>query len=212
MMKRLILVLWLLLSIYPVFAQDGDIPARGNRLFVDDFTTYVNRWDRLHTAKFTVDYRNFAYEMAIRSPGVDVWATPDIEIDLLDRYVIQVTATIDPSSALDSFFGILLNFQDEDNFYVFGATHAGVYELWHRQNGEWLPPLVSGEFTPSSVYQLHVQDDYGTFEVRINDSPLLLVTDTDLSGGKFGLYGRAGHGTLLVAFDDYLVHDLDRTA
>ncbi len=203
------LSLLILVSVTPTTAQDDGIPPRGNRLFVDDFTTYVNRWDRLQSGKFTVDYVDFAYQFQMRSPGVDVWAMPKTVL-APDRYVIDVTAEVGPDSAPESFFGLMLNYQDEASFYVFGIKPTGEFEVRLRLDDEWVDtPLIRGQAPPANSYRLHVENDRGVMEVTVDDYPPVSFSSTELGGGQFGLYAQAGRGALLVTFDNYLVHDVD---
>lgn len=203
MMSRLIVLLVALLTVTAPVTAQGDTPPTGNRLFFDDFSTLVHNWDRVKTAKSQVDYIEFAYHFSIRSPGIEVWSMPRTTLDL-ERYVIQVSATV--MSESDGIFGLLLNYQDDDNFLVVGITENEV-EVRRRVDGEW-ETLESVEVEPADSYQLWVQNDQGALEIRVNDSETLASTQHDLSGGSFGLYAQAGRGTIHVAFDDYLVHDL----
>ncbi len=211
-MTRKFAVFLLLLSIWtvPVMAQGGDDPAYGNRLFVDDFTTFVNNWDRAKSAKLTVDYADFSYQFDIRSPGVSFWSMPRNEMEL-DQYIIEVTATVNPTSAPDGVFGVMFNQHDASNFYVLVINAAGDYAVRLWMNGQWAAtPLVSEQAEPSEAYRLQVQNDQGTFQVSVNDSPPAAFAATELAGGAFGLYAEAGHGGLFVTFDDYVVYDLPR--
>ncbi len=206
-MSRLAILTLLLLIIAIPFAsaQDDDgSSATGNRLFFDDFSTLVNGWDRLKTAKLLVDYVDFNYQFLIRSPGVDVWSAPQTTIEL-DHYVVDVDAEI--LSESDGSFGLLLNYQNEDNFLVVVVTSTGDVEARARTEGEW-EVLTTDEIETAETYHLQVINDYGDFEIIINDTPSINFNQPDLFGGSFGLYVQAGHGTIHVAFDNYLVHDL----
>lgn len=190
-------------------AQDGGTANNGNRLFVDDFTTYVNRWDRVISAKYSIDYADFGYQFSIRSPGVEVWAKPISEL-YLDRYAIEVTALADATNSEDGFWGLLINYQDDDNFYVFGIDGIGHYEMRLRKDGQWnIDALASGTVVAAAEYHLRVEDDGGDFSISINAEAAVVFNNIDLNGGAFGLYAQAGHGPLLVSFDDYVVHDLE---
>ena len=203
------ILLVLLVTQLPVYAQGGDdFPERGNRLFLEDFTTLVNRWDRLQTAKYSADYKDFAYQFDVRSPGIAVWSLPRTEFDL-DRYHIEVNAEITEDSAEDSFVGLIINYQDEDNFYVFGVNPTGTFEMRWWDDGAWADEaLVEGEFDVTDTILIHIEDNEGVYEVGINGTRLASVESGDLSGGRFGLFAQAGHGILQVSFDDYTVYDI----
>lgn len=202
------LVLILLLPYVGVEAQTGDDEVRyGNRLFVDDFTTYVNGWERVQTAKYRLEYVDFAYQFDIRSPGVRAWSGPKYNFDL-NHYAIEVTASIDPESAADSFSGLMLNYQDNENFYVFGIDSDGNYEVRLRLDGKWEEVvLVGGQVELADAYHLSVKHADGEFSISVNGETELLFSDYRLSGGAFGLYAQAGYGQVLVSFDDYLVRN-----
>ncbi|MCQ3931522.1 MAG: hypothetical protein DPW16_13775 [Chloroflexi bacterium] len=201
----LLSVIIFVMSLLPtVYAQDG------NRLFSDDFSTYANVWKTQDTADFTADYDQdaLAFFMDIRTAEQEVWSTPRSSLDL-SAYVIEVTAVLDATSAADSMAGLLVNYVDEDNFYVFILRASGYYEVRLRLDGEWLDrPLVFGKAPQSDNYRLSVQNQNGVFELGLNGEPLVPFVNTELSGGKFGLYAQSGDGSMLVRFDDYLVRDL----
>lgn len=207
MRKRITLltvIVFLINFLTIAYAQDG------NRLFSDDFSTYANVWETQDTPDYTADYDqdNLAFFMDIRTTEQEVWSTPRSSLDLT-AYVIEVTAVIDATSAADSMAGLLVNYVDEDNFYVFILRASGYYEVWLRLDGEWLDrPLVFGKATQADSYRLSVQNQNGVFELGLNGEPLVPFVNTELSSGKFGLYAQSGDGPMLVRFDDYLVRDL----
>ena len=185
-------------------AQDG------NRLFLDDFSTYANVWETQATPDFTADYDQdtLAFLIDIKTAQQEVWSTPRSSLDLA-AYVIEVTAVIDATSAADSMVGLLLNYVDEDNFYVFVLRSSGYYEVRLRLDGEWLDkPLVFGKALQAESYRLSVQNQNGVFELGLNGVLLVPFVNTELSGGKFGLYAQSGDSPVIVRFDDYLVRDL----
>ncbi|KAB2866482.1 MAG: hypothetical protein F9K46_02230 [Anaerolineae bacterium] len=207
MIKRftlLTMVVFLIILLPTVYAQDG------NRLFSDDFSTYANTWETPNTPDYTADYDqdNLAFFMDIRTAEQEVWSTPRSSLDLT-AYVIEVTAVIDATSTADSMAGLLVNYVDEDNFYVFIIRASGYYEVRLRLDGEWLDrPLVFGKAAQADSYRLSVQSHNGVFELGLNGEPVVPFVNTELSGGKFGLYAQSGDGSMFVRFDDYLVRDL----
>lgn len=207
MIKRILLIM---MTIELLGVTSGTYAQDGNRLFSDDFSTYANVWETQSTPDFTVDYDqdNLAFFMEIQTAQHEVWSTPRSFLDL-DAYVIEVTAIMEASSAADSMFGLLLNYVDEDNFYVFIVRASGYYEVHLRLDGAWYPkPLVFGKALQADSYRLSVQNQNGVFELGLNDEPLVPFVNMDVSGGIFGLYARSGDGPMLVRFDDYLVRDL----
>lgn len=207
MVKRIPIIVVIILiwgRVSNTFAQDG------NRLFSDDFSTYANVWETQDTPDWMVDYDqdNLAFLMDIKTAHQEVWSTPRSFLDLT-AYVIEVTAVVDETSSSDSMFGLLVNYVDEDNFYVFILRASGYYEVRLRLDGAWLDkPLVFGKAPQADSYRLSVQDQEGIFELGLNDEPLVPFVNTELSGGKFGLYAQSGDGPLVIRFDDYLVRDL----
>lgn len=193
------------MSLLPTaYAQDG------NRLFSDDFSTYANVWETPNTPDYTADYDqdNLAFFMDIRTAEQEVWSTPRSSLDLT-AYVIEVTTVIDTTSTTESMAGLVVNYVDEDNFYVFILRASGYYEVRLQLDGGWLDkPLVFGKATQADSYRLSVQSQNGVFELGLNGESLVPFVNTELSGGKFGLYAQSGDGSMLVRFDDYLVRDL----
>ncbi len=203
------ILVMLVIHLAPVSAQGGDdFSSHGNRLFTEDFTTFVNRWDRLVSAKSSADYKNFVYQMDIRSPGIEIWSLPQTDFDL-DRYYIEVNANIMLGSADDSFMGIIVNYQNENNFYVFGITPAGTFEMRWWVDGEWSEEILAeGTFEISDNTLLQIKDNEGVFDIGINGEQLATFESDNLGSGQFGLFAQAGHGILQVSFDDYTVYDI----
>ncbi len=180
---------------------------QGNILFQDDFSTYSRRWRVEETAKTLVEYRDEALSLSVFAPGVSVWSVPDFEMDTT-TYEIEVTADFRNGND-DSSFGLVLNYADDDQFYIFALTPNGTWRFEQRDGAEWIDltpldtePIEMAAF-PVSLhatvidyrYTFWVDEQYAG-EIQLQDSP---------KSNQFGVITLTQKGYSDVTFDDMLV-------
>jgi hypothetical protein len=193
--------------------QNQDVPAtptpRGVVLFSDDFATYSGRWQEKSSPKASAAYGESALSLRVVSPGVAVWSVPDFDTALHD-YRAEVLVDFRDGSP-DSLFGLVLDYQDDENFYALMTTSQGEWQFARRQNDEWIdltpPDAVPLEReTGESVIRLRADVIGGTVTFFVDEQAAGRVTvEDDLSGAVFGLIARAGRGYVDVSFDDFVV-------
>ncbi|RPI96498.1 MAG: hypothetical protein EHM39_10830 [Chloroflexi bacterium] len=195
-------------------AQAGDAtitptPTPGVILFEDDFATYSGRWTLTETAKASVTYDAETLNLRVVSPGVFVWSVPDFDTPLRD-YRLDVMADIREGSA-DSVFGFVVDYQDDEHYYVLLTTTQGDWQVLRRYEGEWInltpadaEPVQRGENDSPVMLRVDVIGDSVTLFVDDQEAGRVALEDGQ-SGAVFGLVARAGRGYVDVSFDDFRV-------
>ena len=197
-------------------AQTGTPTPRGNLLFEDDFATYSNRWRESDSPKARVAYQTFALTMRVVSPGVSVWSVPDFDAPLGD-YSVQVVADFHEGSP-DSWFGLIVAYEDDENFCTLMVNLAGDWRFLRHQSSEWID-LTPADAMPvtrasrSPVVRLRV-DVIGDTLTLYEDDRLIgeAAVDKASSGGVFGLIARAGRGYIDVSFDNVVVTSIGKAS
>ena len=179
----------------------------GNILLQDDFRTRINRWSLTRTAKLTVDYSDGQLQMKIISPGNRIWSIPDTASQM-SRYHLRVNVGILESSE-DSAVGVIFNYQNDENFYLFEIEKQGNYDVQIIEDGE-MHTLIEGSIEAARDYLFDMEVVDGEFTFSINDTELPVFEDDTFTKGVFGLFSRAGHGAIHAAFDDLLVVDIQQ--
>jgi len=205
MMNVLLVLVFTLASL--LTGQPGQPTQRdGNILLNDDFATRAYRWSLAKTAKLSVDYVDESLHLDIASPGQAVWSVPDTSLDLTD-YHLTVSAEILESTQRGT-VGVVFNYQDDDNHYLFEVTRTGDYTVSLLERGQ-KSTLLEGHIDGAATYHIDLIAQESAFTIKINDAdePIILRDET-IKSGIVGLYGRAGRGPLHVAFDDFLLVDV----
>lgn len=180
-------------------------------LFRDSFDTYSNRWTRIESYKASVDYRDFALNLQVVSPGVSVWSVPDFALPL-KFYTLLASVTFNQGSP-DALFGFVLDYVDEGNFLALAVAINGTWQAGRYTDGVWqgltpadADPIPGMESIKTVVLGVRVEADRLT--LLVEGAPAAVVPlDTALSGSVFGVIAYAGRGFVDVSFDDVLVVD-----
>jgi len=223
MMKRgliagvALLAVWsLLLVLSPVHAgQVSSVtptptgtPLPENVLFHDDFSTYSGRWTTQTSPKASAEIEDGTLNLRVVSPGVSVWSVPDFDEEM-DQYRIQVTVQVNEGSA-DSFFGLVLQYQNENRFYALIVSPAGDWLFLQRDHDSWVdrtPTHVTPlELEADQPYEIEVECRDQTFTLMVNGLLAAEVPTEDVPfGNGFGLIAQAGKGYIDASFDDMIV-------
>jgi hypothetical protein len=190
-------------------------PADDADLFRDDFETYSNRWTQHESPKASVKYDEGALHARIVSPGVAVWSVPDFEVPLQDYRVEVDVQFLDGS--IDSQFGFVLDYVDDDDFYALIATLDGGWLFMQQDSGEWVDLTDDQDETfetvevesGAPVIRLAAEIIDGSLKLYLDDQLLGSMVAESLSDGMFGLFARAGKGYTDVVFDNIVVTDIE---
>ena len=106
-------------------------------------------------------------------------------------------------------FGLVLDYENEDNFYAILIAPDGHWLFLRRDRLDWidLTPEEAESFEwKSDTLRLAVDATTDSLALWVDDLPVADVTlDGELSGELFGLVTLAGNGYIDVLFDDVLV-------
>src|SRR5690606_9988419 len=103
------------------------------------------------------------------------------------NYYLEADATIS-SSTESAEYGIIFNYQDSQNFYLFAVNNASRYSVWQLANNSWevvsdwadSPVLLSGEGNTNRLGLL-VQDT--TIILSANDEVLAELDNSEAASG-----------------------------
>ena len=218
MFNSLLLILLVVLSVPVVQAQDGGrgdkgTPQLGNRLFGDDFATFVNRWETAETSAYTIAYETQGLHVELLEAEAEILTQPSSPL-LIENFLMSTSIEFLAESSPDALAGIAFGYQNPNNYYVFAVRATGHYEVRLKQAGEWTNmPLVRGYYpdlatADDAVITLTILYDAGYFELSINATPLVPFFNDELTAGEFGLYAFAPTEAAHIVFDDFSVFDL----
>jgi len=113
----------------------------------------------------------------------------------------------------DNWHMVPCRLQDNDNYYDFGISADGYYDIVKFVNADKIA-LVSPTYTPhinqgvDAVNLIHIECIGSSLSLSVNGHELANVTDTAFSGGDIALSASALGGTFTeVAFDNIVVRE-----
>ena len=161
------LVLAALACALPGASSDG-------ALFKDDFSRDSSGWgEDTSSVEGTRAYKDGQYVFAINEGGWIFWAVPEEKFD--KPIHIEVTAT-NPGEATDPGFGIICNYQDDDNFHMLGIDPDGLYAIGIKENGTYRILSSEDEFWSESQ-DLAINADSYRMGANCDGENLVLVVD-----------------------------------
>ena len=112
--------------------KPAERPASRERLALeDDFSR--ERWDIYHDSDHRKGYENEQYFIAVESKDFSFWS---IAGATFEDFVLEVeTSQVDGPDNND--YGVILRYQNDDNFYSFEISGDGYYTFGKLVNGEF---------------------------------------------------------------------------
>lgn len=109
---------------------------------------------------------------------------------------ISLEGVLEEQSASNSAYGIIFNYQDDDNYNVFAVDGVGRYSIWVREAGTWRELRRGGEnWSPNEAIRpkgepnmLTIRTYFGTFQGIVNDTVVVEVADMTFREGRIGIY------------------------
>ncbi|MBX3052908.1 MAG: hypothetical protein KF753_15590 [Caldilineaceae bacterium] len=200
---------WLLLrTTQPNFSLLGTGRVDESILLRDDFMQPVlGLAPEVVTADWSMGYVGDLYQILIEQPGVLAWTTLG-QIDLgAYRYdsSLMLTGSSDDSSAW-GYAGLIIRYQNDQNFYLFVVDGRGKYQVQAQENGNWrtLQPWTDSPrlTTIGGENLLAVEDDGRQLRFYAGSELLFAVDDLRLPVGDVGLLaGSRSQGTAQVLYD-----------
>lgn len=198
---------WLLRAAAPgatMTATGGDSAT----LLRDDFVQPVlGLAPEVVTGDWSMGYVGDLYQIRIDQPGVLAWTTLG-QIDLgAYRYdsSLMLTGSSGDSSAW-GYAGLIVRYQNDQNFYLFVVDGRGKYQVQAQENGSWrtLQPWSDSPLlaTVGGENLLAVEDDGQALRFFVGSELLFSADDLRLPVGDVGLLaGSRSQGTARVLYD-----------
>jgi serine/threonine-protein kinase len=181
-------------------------------VYRDDFGNAATGWDDGQANNGQVGYRSGAYAIEVLEQNWLIWGVAnagplaDVRITVEARNVGQ---------AQDSAFGVVCNYQDEDNYYQLGMGPDGYYAIVRTLDGEstvltndennWI--LSDAIALNAEQYTIEATCGAGgRLSLAVDGVEIASVTDDALTEGDVGLFARTFEQTPAeVRFDDFVV-------
>jgi hypothetical protein len=189
---------------------DSDTPADTDVLFEDDFADSGGGWDTSSTDEFSVDVSNGQYVVSV--VPAEFYLSSVVGESLSDVHI--ETTMRNTGQATDNAFGVICNFQDNDNHYFMGFGSDGFYAIVRAQGGT-TQRLTSAEdlWIPSddipvnaASYQIGADCADGRLALYVNGTLIAEVNDSTFTSGDVGVFvATFEQGNAEVTFDNFVV-------
>lgn len=182
--------------------------------FSDDFESGdMGDWAPFESDSVEYDASKGTLDFTFSAPNTLSW----VELpDSPTNYYVEADATV--ASKVDAAeYGIIFNYVDSQNFYLFAVNDGSNYSVWHLNNNAWETVadwqesdiLKSGEGNTNRLGLL-VQGKHVTLQA--NDEVLSdFDLDEDASGGVALAAGTFADANLIMKYDNVALWDLDAT-
>ena len=157
-------------------------------------------------------YVEGAYVVRINTPRIVLWGVSNSSQDFTDIR-IEVAAH-DKSEIFEVSFGVLCNYQDAENFYLFEIGPDGFYRIVRVSAGEQV--VLAGEELSVDIaigqetYQMEVECALGRQSLHVDGKEIAQVMDTTHTTGDVGLLAHSyARGGVEIYFDDLKVSSLE---
>lgn len=137
------------------------------------------------------DFVDGAYVIELKEPERIAWAMAGGPYDAVRISVESYVSPSDPVAAV----GLIFNYQDDDNFYLFSVANDGFYALEVLEGDEWFTLI---DWTPSELID-EARNNLGV--ITEGDQIMLYVNDTLLEETRDGTFVGGEAGLALTSFD-----------
>lgn len=181
--------------------------ARENLILEEDFSG--EGWDVAQDKDHRQGYEDGHYFIAIDTTDFSYWSVAGAT---LNDFVVEVeTSQVDGPDNND--YGVMLRYQDEDNFYSFEISGDGYYTFSKAVEGQYfsiIPWRESGAINLGhNPNLLRVEAVGSNFSLYINDELVDAAIDSEFSQGDVGLLaGTYEEPGVHIAFDNLKVWEV----
>lgn len=180
--------------------------ARADILYEDDFSSTDSGWDVWEDEDSAGGYENGKYVLQVFKTDTFYWAYLGQNYD---DFVLDVDAT-KQAGPDDNGFGVIFRYQDAQNFYRFGISSDGFYELGYYENDEWTSLM---DWTETEVIKQGNKTNHLTLicegsniTVAVNGETLASFSDETFTSGDVGVFaGATTEAGVKIAFDNFTV-------
>ncbi len=178
-------------------------------LLQDDFSNARTGWQISEDIDGYLTYLDDKYVIRAESRRLLLWGQSNS--GPYENVSISVTAE-NKSEARELGFGVLCNYQDPNNTYLFEIAPAGGYIVARIHNGE--QTVLDTQDTSSAIpfyadrYGIEVTCSAGTLQLNVDGAEVVTLQDETLANGDVGLFVHSyQRGGIEVHFDDLEVRD-----
>lgn len=200
------------LTATPVSGVGGVIPENspltggsGVLLLEDDFSdVFTSNLDVSEDDTSRTAYEDGAYVLEVKTSETVVWSLVG---GPYSNVSVEVEAVVPPDSDLTA-AGLVFNYQDSDNFYLFSISNDGYYLLELLEDGEWITlidPTLSDD-VDATRNTLRVVTRGNRIALYANGVLLEETTDSTFTSGDVGLaVSTFPDSTGTVRFDNLVI-------
>ncbi len=165
--------------------------ATASALFTDNFTDPKSGWNELSSDNAVMKYASGAYLIQVKKDNWLAWSTASQNFSNIQ---IWVTASGVAKSS-DTFFGLMCDFVDNNNFYYAGINSNGEFAIIQYGKGQHVFLNRAGKVASSdqlkpgqAAYRLGLACGHGSITLSAESSPLETVSAPGLGAGDVGLF------------------------
>lgn len=194
------------------FAGGSALPAADQRLIVrDEFREPQFALPVRSNGASTLSYEGEFYQIRLDQPGELAWAT--LGQKELGAYKVETDLRLATQEEYAwGYGGVVVRYQNDDNFYLFVADNYGKFQVQLVENGAWRtvqPWTASGALSEGRQNLLSVSDDGAALRFLINDAQVALAADPQLPTGDVGLIvGARSRGKAKGLFDWVALYEI----
>lgn len=151
------------------------------------------------------DFADGGYTIAITDTEMIAWSLTN---RTYSDMTIEADATFTPGSDALVAAGLIFNYQDDQNFYLFSVSNDGYYALELLSGDEWqtLIDWTESDLIGPAHNALRVEVKGGRITLRVNGDLLEATDDSSLRAGDAGLaVSSFDTGHVQVHFDNLLI-------
>lgn len=190
--------------------EPAEQPAsRGELLWEDDFSR--ERWDVFEDSDHRKGYAAEQYFFEVKAENYNFWS---ITTERYEDFVLEVE-TYQLDGPDDNDYGVILRYQDDQNFYSFRISGDGYYVFDKLVEGDLLEIVRWQESSlinqGHSFNTIRVEAVGENFTFYINDELVDAAIDAEFSQGRIGLLaGSYEEPGVHVAFDNLKVWAVEK--
>jgi hypothetical protein len=194
-------------------AAIADIQAK-TPTYSTDFSDELTGWNPLIADGVSYEQVDDALELVFNAPNMLAWTElPEAPT----TYYVEVDATVaSPTTEVE--YGIIFNYKDAQNFYLYGISNSSRYSVWRLADNEWetiadwadSSALLAGEGNTNTLGLLMLEDNYALIA---NGEVLTVLENSQPPLGSVALAaGTFAEANLIVRFDNLNLWDLGESA
>lgn len=190
----------------------------GDFFFATDFEAddpMLNSWDQSDTDFVTRDITNNQYVITNRRANTATTSLFD-QAYTYDDVIISIDAHLVDAESLASGYGIVYNYIDPENYYVFAVDGRGRFSIWVREAGEWHElrneeskwteheAIITGTANNTLTIELYEN----TMTGLVNGIEVTQVEDDTIEEGGVGIYlATTPQGEATIEVDRFSISD-----